>query len=87
MTNLFGSWAPFEKLELADPADATLPGILIKQVDVLGILELDERPRPPFVALGRLREAHGLDVITSTSMSQAHLGSIYREHILTRTGS
>ena len=62
MIDLFGSWNPLEKLAVGDAANAILPDIWIKEVDVLEMFSLDERSRIPFWVLDRLRDSPGLDI-------------------------
>ena len=69
---------------LADAEHAILPDILVNVPDILEVFEFDGDGRIPFCVLDRIRDAHGLDIITSMSMSQTHLGNIYRTHVLTR---
>ena len=84
MPDLFGAWVPFGKFLLADAEHAILPDILVNVPDILEVFEFDSDGRIPFCVLDRIRDAHGLDIITSMSMSQTHLGNIYRTHVLTR---
>ena len=84
MPDLFGAWVPFGKFLLADAERAILPDILVNVPDILEVFEFDIDGRIPFCVLDRIRDAHGLDIITSLSMSQTHLGNIYRTHVLTR---
>ena len=84
MHDIFGAWVPFGTFLLADAQRVSLPDILVNVAAILEVFEFDSDGRIPFCVLDRIRDAHGLDIITSMSMSQTHLGNIYRTHVLTR---
>ena len=86
MLDLFGAWQPVGKLALADAQCVTLPDICVNVADILEVFDFDEQGRIPYQVLDRIRSKHDLDIISCLSMSQTHLGGIYRTHVLTHQG-
>ena len=86
MHDLVGEWQTFGKLSLADARCVTLPDICVNLADVLEVFDFDEQGRIPYQVLDRIRSKHDLNIISCLSMSQTHLGGIYRTHVLTHQG-
>ena len=72
---------PFTSLDMGNAAVTHLPHVIVNNDDILEIFDLDADGRIPFNILDDLRKKHAIDV-TSLSMSQTNLGSIYRAHVL-----
>ena len=83
MIDLFGEWVPFETLTVADAGLVNFPHIIVRNDNILELFTCEGPGRIPYAVLDKLRVEHGIDV-TSISLSQTHLGGLYRAHVLTK---
>ena len=82
VVDLFGDWAAFDTLSISDAENVNFPGITVQKADVLEVITLTKLGQIPYTALDKLRREHAIDV-AALSLSQTHLGGVYRAHVLT----
>ena len=82
VVDLFGDWAPFDTLMISEAELVDFPGIIVQKADILEVITLTGLGTIPYTALDKLRLEHEIDV-TGISLSQTHLGHLYRAHVLT----
>ena len=82
VVDLFGDWAPFDTLMISEAELVDFPDITVQKADILEVITLTGLGTIPYTALDKLRLEHTIDV-TGISLSQTHLGHLYRAHVLT----
>ena len=82
VVDLFGDWAPFDTLMISEAELVDFPDIIVQKADILEVITLTGLGTIPYTALDKLRLEHAIDV-TGISLSQTHLGHLYRAHVLT----
>ena len=82
VVDLFGDWAPFDTLMISEAELVDFPDITVQKADILEVITLTGLGTIPYTALDKLRLEHAIDV-TGISLSQTHLGHLYRAHVLT----
>ena len=82
VVDLFGDWAPFDTLMISEAELVDFPDIIVQKADILEVITLTGLGTIPYTALDKLRLEHEIDV-TGISLSQTHLGHLYRAHVLT----
>ena len=82
MVDLFGDWAPCDTLTISEAELVDFPDITVKKANILEVITLTGLGTIPYTALDKLRLEHTIDV-TGISLSQTHLGHLYRAHVLT----
>ena len=82
MFELFGDWVPFDTLMISEAELVDFPDITVRKADILEVITLTGLGTIPYTALDKLRKEHAIDV-TGISLSQTHLGHLYRAHVLT----
>ena len=80
--DLFGEWVPFDTLTISDARLVNFPDIVVRKNNILEVFTCHGPGSIPYTVLDKLRVEHGIDV-TSISLSQTHLGGLYRAHVLT----
>ena len=82
VVDLFGDWAPLDTLMISEAELVDFPDITVQKADILEVITLTGLGTIPYTALDKLRLEHTIDV-TGISLSQTHLGHLYRAHVLT----
>ena len=67
---------------VSDPELANSPDITVREADFLEMITLETLGQNPYTPRGKLLREHMIDV-TGDSLSQTHLGSLYRAHVIT----
>jgi len=80
--DLFGEWVPFDTMTISDARLVNFPDIVVRKNNILEVFTCHGPGSIPYTVLDKLRVEHGIDV-TSISLSQTHLGGLYRAHVLT----
>ena len=79
--DVFGPWIALHSLALADAQEVHLPDIIMNKTDILEVFDMTADDKLPYRIFDKLRTKHGIDM-TGLSLSQTHLGNIYRAHVL-----